>query len=94
MKTVKNLVVAASPSGRLDNEQLDRGLLELRHAPRADGRSPAQVVFGHPLRPVGAGGDPRVAGADISADGIAAGADPSPQCPRSTAAIQIRCSLG
>ncbi|XP_043243517.1 uncharacterized protein LOC122392555 [Amphibalanus amphitrite] len=42
VKTVKKLVVAASSSGRLDDEQLDRGLLELRNAPRADGRSPAQ----------------------------------------------------
>ena len=50
VKTVKKLVLAASVSGRLDDEQLDRGLLELRNTPRADGRSPAQVLFGHPLR--------------------------------------------
>ena len=36
--------------GRLNDEQLDRGLLELRNMPRADGRSPAQILFGHPLR--------------------------------------------
>ena len=41
VKTVKKLVLAASASGRLDDEQLDRGLLELRNTPRADGRSPA-----------------------------------------------------
>ena len=50
VKTVKKLVLAASSSGRLDDDQLDRGLLELRNTPRADGRSPAQVLFGHPLR--------------------------------------------
>ena len=50
VKTVKKIVVAASASGRLDDDQLDRGLLELRNTPRADGRSPAQTLFGHPLR--------------------------------------------
>ena len=50
VKTVKKLVLAASRSGRLDDDQLDRGLLELRNTPRVDGRSPAQIVFGHPLR--------------------------------------------
>ena len=50
VKTVKKLVLAASVSGRLDDDQLDRGLLELRNTPHADGRSPAQVLFGHPLR--------------------------------------------
>ena len=50
VKTVKKLVLAALVSGRLDDDQLDRGLLELRNTPRADGRSPAQVLFGHPLR--------------------------------------------
>ncbi|XP_043228769.1 uncharacterized protein K02A2.6-like [Amphibalanus amphitrite] len=50
VKTVKKIIVAASASGRLDDDQLDRGLLELRNTPRADGRSPAQTLFGHPLR--------------------------------------------
>ncbi|XP_043223095.1 uncharacterized protein K02A2.6-like [Amphibalanus amphitrite] len=50
VKTVKKIVVAASASGRLDDDLLDRGLLELRNTPRADGRSPAQILFGHPLR--------------------------------------------
>ncbi|XP_043200358.1 uncharacterized protein LOC122369578 [Amphibalanus amphitrite] len=50
VKTAKKLVLAASSSGRLDQDQLDRSLLELRNTPRADGRSPAQVLFGHPLR--------------------------------------------
>ncbi|XP_043227738.1 uncharacterized protein LOC122384421 [Amphibalanus amphitrite] len=50
VKTAKKLVLAASSSGQLDQDQLDRSLLELRNTPRADGRSPAQVLFGHPLR--------------------------------------------
>ena len=50
VKTVKKLVMAASQRGTLDEEQLDRGLLEIRNTPRADGRSPAQLLFGHPVR--------------------------------------------
>ncbi|XP_043217351.1 uncharacterized protein LOC122379318 [Amphibalanus amphitrite] len=50
VKTVKKLIITASTGGRLDDEQLSRGLLELRNTPRADGRSPAQVLFGHPIR--------------------------------------------
>ncbi|KAF0300867.1 uncharacterized protein FJT64_000353 [Amphibalanus amphitrite] len=50
VKTAKKLVLAASSLGQLDQDQLDRSLLELRNTPRADGRSPAQVLFGHPLR--------------------------------------------
>ena len=50
VKAAKKLIITASSRGRLDEEQLTRGLLELRNTPRADGRSPAQVLFGHPIR--------------------------------------------
>ncbi|KAF0291220.1 uncharacterized protein FJT64_001147 [Amphibalanus amphitrite] len=50
VKTAKKLVLAASSLGQLDQDQLDRSLLELRNTSRVDGRSPAQVLFGHPLR--------------------------------------------
>ena len=50
VKSVKKLIITASSQGRLDEEQLSRGMLELRNTPRADGRSPAQVLFGHPIR--------------------------------------------
>ena len=50
VKAVKRLVTAASQGGPCDEEQLDRGLLEIRNTPRADGRSPAQLLFGHPVR--------------------------------------------
>ncbi|XP_063590912.1 uncharacterized protein K02A2.6-like [Penaeus indicus] len=49
VKALKHLVLKVAPSGIL-NEAFDRGLLELRNTPRQDGRSPAQVLFGHPLR--------------------------------------------
>ena len=50
VKSAKKLILTASSRGQLDEEQLSRGLLELRNTPRADGRSPAQVLFGHPIR--------------------------------------------
>ena len=37
-------------TGHLDEDDFARGLLELRNTPRAEGRSPAQVLFGHPMR--------------------------------------------
>ena len=50
VKTMKHLVSKTTSHGNIDDERLYRGLLELRNTPGADGRSPAQVVFGHPIR--------------------------------------------
>ena len=50
VKTLKHLVAKTTVDGNIDDEKFDRGLLELRNCPRQDGRSPAQVVLGHPLR--------------------------------------------
>ena len=49
VKAVKYLIMKVAPTGTL-NEDFDRGLLELRNTPRQDGRSPAQVLYGRPLR--------------------------------------------
>ncbi|XP_037804767.1 uncharacterized protein LOC119599083 [Penaeus monodon] len=49
VKAVKHLTMKFAPSDIL-NEAFDRGLLELRNTPRQDGRSPEQILFGHPLR--------------------------------------------
>ncbi|XP_037804768.1 uncharacterized protein K02A2.6-like [Penaeus monodon] len=49
VKAVKHLIMKFAPSDIL-NEAFDRGLLELRNTPRQDGRSPEQILFGHPLR--------------------------------------------
>ena len=38
------------PTGNIDCEEFDQGLLELRNTPNATGRSPAQILYGHPLR--------------------------------------------
>ena len=50
MKVVKKLLLTTTQNGDLDDDAFARGLLELRNTPHADGRSPSQVLFGHPLR--------------------------------------------
>ena len=50
VKAAKRLIQKATTNGNLDTDAYAQGLLELRNTPRADGRSPAQVLFGHPLR--------------------------------------------
>ena len=50
VKAVKRLVQKVCTRGELDSDEFAQGLLELRNTPRADGRSPAQVLYGRPLR--------------------------------------------
>ncbi|XP_064091670.1 uncharacterized protein LOC135205251 [Macrobrachium nipponense] len=50
VKAVKHLIIKTAPSGNIDCEAFDRGLLELRNTPNPAGRSPAQILYGHPLR--------------------------------------------
>jgi len=50
VKSVKHLIMKVAPSGNIDCEEFDRGLLELRNTPTHTGRSPAQVLYRHPLR--------------------------------------------
>ena len=50
VKAVKHLIQKVAPSGNLDCEAFDRDLLELQNTPNHTGRSPAQVLYGHPLR--------------------------------------------
>ena len=50
VKAVKRLVKKTTTNGQLDCDAFAEGLLELRNSPRADGRSAAQVLYGHPLR--------------------------------------------
>ena len=47
---MKKLV--ATTSSDLSSEAFLRGLLELRNTPSSDGCSPAQYLFGHPLRSI------------------------------------------
>lgn len=50
VKTMKKLIATTTVNGDLDDENFQRGLLEYRNTPRAGGLSPAQILFGHPLR--------------------------------------------
>ncbi|XP_068247527.1 uncharacterized protein [Palaemon carinicauda] len=50
VKAVKHLILKTAPSGNIDCEAFDRGLMELRNTPNPAGRSPAQILYGHPLR--------------------------------------------
>ena len=50
VKSIKHLIHTTAPSGNINCEEFDRGLLELRNTPNFTGRSPAQILYGHPLR--------------------------------------------
>lgn len=50
VKSVKYLIMKTAPSGNIDTEEFARGLLELRNTPNHTGKSPAQHLYGHPLR--------------------------------------------
>ena len=50
VKSVKYLILKTAPSGDIDCEDFSRGLLELRNTPNTSGRSPAQILYGRPLR--------------------------------------------
>ena len=50
VKSIKHLIMKVAPTGNIDSEDFDRGLLEVRNTPNHSGRSPAQVLYGHPLR--------------------------------------------
>ncbi len=48
VKALKTLLLKTG--GRYQSDEFNQGLLELRNAPRAGGKSPAEIVFGQPLR--------------------------------------------
>ncbi len=48
VKALKNLLIKTG--ARFESDAFDEGLLELRNTPREAGKSPAEIVFGHPLR--------------------------------------------
>ena len=50
VKTVKKQIMMTTRTGHLDEDDFARGLLEMRDTSHAEGRSPAQVLFGHPMR--------------------------------------------
>ena len=50
VKAMMKLIAASTVRGKLDDGNVQRGLLEYRNTPREGGLSPAQILFGHPLR--------------------------------------------
>ena len=50
VKTFKGLLAKTSKNGSLDSDAFRKGIIELRNTPQACGLSPAQIVFGHPMR--------------------------------------------
>ena len=52
VKAAKDLVIKAAAGGDLKTDTFRQALLELRNTPRACGKSPAELLFGHQLRSV------------------------------------------
>ena len=50
VKSIKNLILKTTSNGNIDCDEFLTGLLELRNTPRQDGLSPAEVLYGHPIR--------------------------------------------
>ena len=50
VKAMKSLVAKTTVNGDLDCDSFRQGLLEWRNTPRKDGKSPAEILFGHPQR--------------------------------------------
>ena len=49
---MKDLVTKISAHGDITSDTFARGMLEFRNTPRENGKSPAEMVFGHPLRSI------------------------------------------
>lgn len=48
--TVKSIKRLVAKTETMESDEFLQGLLEFRNTPRSDGRSPAQIVFGHAVR--------------------------------------------
>ncbi|XP_068243688.1 uncharacterized protein [Palaemon carinicauda] len=51
VNSIKHLILKTASSGKINCGDFDHGLLEVRNTPNFTGRSPAQVLYGRPLRP-------------------------------------------
>ncbi len=49
---MKDLVTKISAHGDITSDEFARGMLEFRNTPRENGKSEAEMVFGHPLRSI------------------------------------------
>ena len=52
VKAAKNLVIKEAAAGDLNTDVFRQALLEFRNTPRAVGKSPAEMLFGHQLRSI------------------------------------------
>ena len=52
VKTLKKLVSKTTTNGNIETDAFYKAILELRNTPRVDGSSPAEVLFGRPVRGV------------------------------------------
>ena len=50
VKAMKSLIAKTTQNGNINTEEFQKGLLEWRNTPNQSGRSPAEIVYGHPLR--------------------------------------------
>ena len=50
VKVLKNLINKTTQDGNLETDEFLEGLIELRNTPRQHGLSPAEVLYGHPIR--------------------------------------------
>ena len=50
VKSIKKIILTSTQDGNLETESFRKALLEWRNTPRDGGLSPAQILFGHPLR--------------------------------------------
>lgn len=50
VKSMKKLIITSTENGNIDSEEFLKALLEFRNTPRRGGLSPAQIIFGQPLR--------------------------------------------
>ena len=50
VKAMKHLIAKSTNRGNLDTDSFRQAMIEYRNTPRANGLSPAQMVFGRPMR--------------------------------------------
>lgn len=50
VKSLKYLVAKITENGNLNTDAFCMGLIELRNMPREHGKSPAEILFGRPIR--------------------------------------------
>ena len=50
VKAMKHLIAKSTSRGNLDTDEFCKAMIEFRNTPRGNGLSPAQMVYGRPMR--------------------------------------------